>query len=312
MTTLPPFFRACSTVILKSVDDEQRILEGVASSAAPDLAGDVLEPRGASYLLPMPLLLQHDKHKPVGEVRAVKVTDSEIRIRARVAKDSGLAYVEDAWKQLKAGLVKGLSIGAQPLAGEPIVDGRGRQTGMRYTAWRWHELSAVTLPMNVGATIEMVRVFDPWGADAFSADRDPSAADRDNELILDAINQSAGAWRATRERAEAAIAATRRALAEVAAPNALARPSHEPSRDSSYEATRARAEAAADIAARGLDDVRRLWAVRRAHYAMARTRAIVADRQAYLSHSAALTRARATAAMAATKRLLDEVKRARG
>jgi hypothetical protein len=31
--------------------------------------------------------------------------------RARIAKDSGLAYVEDAWRQPKAGLVKGLSLG---------------------------------------------------------------------------------------------------------------------------------------------------------------------------------------------------------
>ena len=67
----------------------------------------------------MPLLMQHDRDRPVGEVRAVKVTDSAIHIVARLAKDSGLAYVEDAWKQLKAGLVKGLSIGAHPLKAEP-------------------------------------------------------------------------------------------------------------------------------------------------------------------------------------------------
>ena len=161
MTTLAPF-RAVSTLILKSVDDDQRVIEGIASSAATDAAGDILDPRGASYVLPMPLLIQHDRDRPVGEVRHVKVTAHAIHIRAGIAKNSGLDYVEHAWNQLRAGLVKGLSIGAHPLKAEPILDRAGRMTGVRYTAWRWLELSAVTLPMNSDASIEMVRAFDLW------------------------------------------------------------------------------------------------------------------------------------------------------
>jgi hypothetical protein len=85
MTTLAPF-RAVSTLILKSVDDDQRVIEGVASSAATDHAGDVLVPRGASYQLPMPLLMHPDRKAPIGEVRWAKVTDSQIAIKARIAK----------------------------------------------------------------------------------------------------------------------------------------------------------------------------------------------------------------------------------
>ena len=94
---------------------------------------------------------------------AAKVSDTEIEIRAELARDTGLPYVEDAWKQLKAGLVRGLSIGANPLKAEPIIDRDGRMTGVRYTAWKWLELSAVTLPMNVDATIEVVRAYDLGG-----------------------------------------------------------------------------------------------------------------------------------------------------
>jgi HK97 family phage prohead protease len=277
--TLSPF-RACSTLVLKSIDDNERIIEGTASTARTDAAGDVLEPRGASYLLPMPLLMQHDRDRPVGEVRAVKVSDSGISIRARIAKDSGLAYVEDAWRQLRAGLVKGLSIGAQPLAAEPIVDRAGRQTGYRYTAWRWLELSAVTLPMNSDATIAMVRAFDPWGADKFSADRDPLADHRDHELVLDELNQSARARAATRAHVEATMAATRRVLAEVArtrpiaALNALARPGPEASPD--YATCRARAEAAMVVGRKGLADAARSSAHNRVLYRVAQTRALVA------------------------------------
>ena len=66
----------------------------------------------------------------------------------------------------------GLSIGAQPLKAEPILDKRGSMTGIRYTAWRWLELSAVTLPMNQEATFEVLRSFDPWGATAFAVRHD--------------------------------------------------------------------------------------------------------------------------------------------
>ena len=203
MPSLAPF-RACSTFILKAADDETRTLEGIASSSAPDLAGDEIIPKGAVYALPMPLLMQHDRDRPVGEVTAAKVSDTEISIRATLVKDSGLAYVEDAWRQLRAGLVKGLSIGAQPLKAEPILDKGGRMTGVRYTAWRWLELSAVTLPMNSDATIDVVRSFDPWGAAMFArrhdplADTDPAPGEATYEIV--------------RARAVAALNASARAL----------------------------------------------------------------------------------------------------
>jgi hypothetical protein len=180
MSTLRPF-RAVSTLILRAVDDESRIIEGTASSARTDSMGDVLEPKGAVFKLPMPLLMQHDRKQPIGEVIEAKVSADEITIRAQVAKGSGLAYVEDAWKQIRSELVKGLSIGAQPMKAEPILDAKGQWTGVRYTAWRWLELSAVTLPGNLDATIDVVRSFDPWGAALFGASHDPEADARGPE-----------------------------------------------------------------------------------------------------------------------------------
>ena len=203
MPTLAPF-RACSTLIIKSVDDGARVIEGIASSSAPDLAGDEIMPRGAIFSLPMPLLMQHDKNRPIGNVTRAKVTDTEIEIRAELAKDSGLPYVDDAWKQLTAGLVRGLSIGANPLEAVPILDRDGRMTGIRYTAWKWLELSAVTIAMNTDASLDVVRAFDPWGAAAYPrrhdpvADTDPAPGDAPYEIV--------------RARAVAALNASARAL----------------------------------------------------------------------------------------------------
>jgi phage head maturation protease len=147
--------------------------------------------------------LQHDRERPIGKVTAARVSDSDIQVRAEISRDSGLAYVDDAWKQIRARLVGGLSIGAQPLKADPILDKGGKMTGVRYTSWRWLELSAVTLPMNTQATIEVVRAFDPWGAAAFAARHDPLADDESPDLE---------GYAATRARAIAAIRAVDRVL----------------------------------------------------------------------------------------------------
>lgn len=207
MAGLSPFRVCFDRFLWRAVDDDDadlRVLEGVASSAAPDLAGDVLEPKGAAFDLPMPLLMQHDRDRPVGDVLAAKVTDSEIRVRAELKKGTGLAYVEDAWRQLKAGLVKGFSIGAQPLKAEPILNKDGRMTGVRYTAWRWLETSAVTLPMNPRAGIDVVRMLGPWGATVLTP-RDPLSD-------MEGAESERQSYEATRARAQAALAAARVAL----------------------------------------------------------------------------------------------------
>lgn len=150
---------------LKSLDENSRVIEGIANSASVDRRGDILEPSGAIFDLPLPLLNQHRQSEPVGEVLEAKIKGDVIRIVAKLAAESaGLDYVEKLWKQIKAGLVKGLSVGAQPLRAEPILDKGGRMTGVRYTAWRWYETSAVTIAANQDASITTLRAMDPWGA----------------------------------------------------------------------------------------------------------------------------------------------------
>ena len=201
MSSLAPFLVRFPEFIWRSADDDDRVIEGVASSVKVDKAGDVLEPKGASYELPMPLLMQHDRRQPVGKVLSAKVSDQQITVRARVEKDTGLAYVEDAWKQLRAGLVDGLSIGAQPLKAEPILDKDGRMTGVRYTAWRWLELSAVTLPMNDDTKMRVLRMFG--GEETMRGDPLADITGAEGERH---------SYEATRARAMAAAQATRAAL----------------------------------------------------------------------------------------------------
>jgi HK97 family phage major capsid protein/HK97 family phage prohead protease len=148
--------RAYALLELKSFDAESRTIRGLATTPAPDRIGDVMDPTGAIFLLPMPLLWQHDQGQPVGDVIEAKVTPEGILITARLAQvlDPGPLRdrLENAWQHIKAGLVRGLSIGWKAIAATPRKGG-----GHHVSKWHWAELSLVTIPLNQTATILSIK-----------------------------------------------------------------------------------------------------------------------------------------------------------
>ena len=144
--------RAYSTFTIKAVDDDQRIIDGIASTPSPDRIGDILEPKGATFALPLPLLWQHNAAEPIGHVTHAKVTADGIAIRAQIAKGV-LPRIDEAWALIKSGLVRGLSVGFRALDTEQIPN----SFAVKFKAWEWLELSAVTIPMNAQASIHTVK-----------------------------------------------------------------------------------------------------------------------------------------------------------
>ena len=147
--------------ITKAVEDgEQRLVEGLATTPDTDRVGDIVDPEGAEFALPLPFLWQHDRTQPIGEVLSAKVTKDGIAIQARLAdvREPGRLKerLDDAWQTLKAGLVKGLSIGFMPLEVLPI---KGTY-GLHIKRWSWFELSAVTVPANASASIATIKSLD--------------------------------------------------------------------------------------------------------------------------------------------------------
>lgn len=137
---------------VRSLDDDARIIEGIATTAETDHVGDVVVPSGARFKLPIVLLLQHDQSKPIGHVTRAKVTPRGIEIQARLVRvdEPGTlkTRLDEAWGAIRSGLVRGLSIGFSPIRSEPLKSG-----GRRFLEWAWHELSAVVIPANANATI---------------------------------------------------------------------------------------------------------------------------------------------------------------
>lgn len=159
--------RAYSVLDIKSVDDGEGLITGVATTPSTDRMGDIVEPEGAVFKLPIPLLWQHDSRQPIGMVERAKVTPAGIEVVARIARGVS-SRIDEAWTLIKAGLVRGLSIGFNAIEAADI---KGTY-GLRFTKWEWLELSAVTIPANSDASIATVKHFDaanrprPAGASA--------------------------------------------------------------------------------------------------------------------------------------------------
>lgn len=151
--------RAYSFITIKSVDEEERIIEGIASTPSPDRMGDIVNPMGAKFTLPLPLLWQHNHDEPIGHVFEASPAPEGIWFRAKIAKTGEPGKLKDlldyAWQSIKMKLVAAVSIGFRPIKYAFLSEG-----GIEFDEWEWFELSAVTIPAQAEATITAVKSID--------------------------------------------------------------------------------------------------------------------------------------------------------
>lgn len=153
--------KAYSTLNIKAIDEDAREIRGIASTPGTDRMDDVVEPSGAEFSLPIPLLWQHRHDSPIGQVTKAKVTEKGIEVVAKLVAPTAdmpaqmAARLQEAWHSIKTGLVRGLSIGFNPKEYSFMDNG-----GIHFLKWDWYELSAVTIPANSEATITSVKSFD--------------------------------------------------------------------------------------------------------------------------------------------------------
>jgi HK97 family phage major capsid protein/HK97 family phage prohead protease len=152
--------RAYSVFTVKNIIEDQRIIEGIATTPTADRSGDIVVPTGAQFQLPIPLLWQHDSRQPIGKIVDAIISPQGIKIRGQIAKVDEPGTLKDrldeAWQTMKAGLVGGLSIGFKSITEERIGD----SFSYKILKWLWLELSAVTIPANGEATITAIKSID--------------------------------------------------------------------------------------------------------------------------------------------------------
>ncbi|WBU47590.1 phage major capsid protein [Kosakonia pseudosacchari] len=152
--------RACTLMTVKAVNEDERIITGIASTPSPDRDGDIIEPEGAKFRSDTPFLWQHDRSQPIGNCMP-KMTNDGLEITAKLVKPTPdmpsqlAARLDEAWASIKAGLVRGLSIGFRPIEYSFLDEG-----GIRFLSWDLLEVSAVTIPANAECSIQTVKSFD--------------------------------------------------------------------------------------------------------------------------------------------------------
>lgn len=146
-----------STVLLTVKDFAETIdyfeFSGMATTPKIDLIGDIVDPMGAEFVLPIKLLSKHEDKKPIGEVYWAKATKAGILYKARIplVKEAGVVRERllEAIHEIKYGLITAVSIGFKAMR-----DGiQMLEDGLRFIRWRWLELSLVPIPANDEATI---------------------------------------------------------------------------------------------------------------------------------------------------------------
>lgn len=177
---------AYSFMSVKAVNEDARTITGIASTPTSDRANDVMDPAGAKFTLPMPLLWQHDPYQPIGQITKAKVTDQGIEITASLQKSDDsmpsqmIARLEEAWASIKSGLVRGLSIGFRGIEYSFLDDG-----GIKFLSWDLMEVSAVTIPCNAECTIQMIKSFSQQERAALG--NDVPAGEKSNKAGASAI-----------------------------------------------------------------------------------------------------------------------------
>jgi HK97 family phage major capsid protein/HK97 family phage prohead protease len=155
----PVISRAYSVLEIRSLNEGDRVITGLATSPKPDRLGDIVEPLGVQYKNPLPLLWQHRSSEPVGSVRFDKPTKDGITFTAKIAKidEPGRLKdrVDEAWQSVKAGLVRAVSIGFRAIEMSFMDDG-----GIRFIESEVLELSLVTIPAQQDALIDTIRSID--------------------------------------------------------------------------------------------------------------------------------------------------------
>jgi HK97 family phage major capsid protein/HK97 family phage prohead protease len=146
---------------VKSVDAESRTITGIATTPTLDRQGHSLDPFGATFTNPLPLLLHHDQERPIGRVTLQSPTAAGITFTASLPQITEAGplrdRVDEAWQSIKAGLLRGVSIGFRLLEpGAPMA----KSGGYKLTKTEICELSLVSVPANLDASIRIIKQLD--------------------------------------------------------------------------------------------------------------------------------------------------------
>lgn len=156
-------------------EDEVEIIMSTASLARD---GHILVPQGAvleNYRSNPIQLYQHDPDLPVGTNEEIVVSPDKITARSRFAPMGVSAKADEVRGLVKAGIIRTVSVGFDPIECEPL-DPKKPRGGQRILRWELLECSWVTIPADVGAIVTARTIGDRVKARLLQGAAIPGAA----------------------------------------------------------------------------------------------------------------------------------------
>lgn len=143
---------------ISKIDEEQRIVTGVATSEALDSQGDIIDYEASKIAFKDWIGNIREMHEPKAIGKAIDVQfDDKKKEVILSAKISESADGENAWTKIKEGILTGYSIGGQIFK---ITKDKAVEGANRIVDYALSETSLVDNPANPDAQLIMVKSFD--------------------------------------------------------------------------------------------------------------------------------------------------------
>lgn len=118
--------------------------------------GHILEPGGISLtnFKQNPIVLwQHIPEEPLGVCTAIAVEGRALAARVEFAPVGASIRADEICALVKAGVVRGVSIGFDPIEAVPLDSAKGSRGGLRITQSELLEISFCSVPVDTGAKV---------------------------------------------------------------------------------------------------------------------------------------------------------------
>lgn len=153
-----PFQAVMAATDQKILDDEQRIIEGYASTETVDreyeiVTREALKEAAQKYMMFPTIRYMHQK-QPIGKALDLKIDHKGLRLKAKILK--GIKAADEAWQLVKEGILKAYSIGGRILEAERYYDKTLGRPVRRITKMELYEVSLVDVPANPETLIEVL------------------------------------------------------------------------------------------------------------------------------------------------------------